>query len=55
MFRKDDEIKEAFNARFVSHELCFYNEMIQRLLLRYKYLNNGENYVEKQCEDVHVK
>jgi hypothetical protein len=47
-FHDDNEIKEAVNTWFASQAASFYNAGIQRLVPRYKCLNNGGNYyVEK--------
>jgi hypothetical protein len=46
-FHNDNEVKEAVNTWFASQAASFYNAEIQKLVARYKCLNNGENYVEK--------
>jgi hypothetical protein len=46
-FHDDSEIKEAVNTWFALQAASFYNAGIQKLVPRYKFLNNGGNYVEK--------
>jgi hypothetical protein len=43
----DDKVKEVINTWFASQAASFYDAGIQKLLSRYKCLNNGGNYVEK--------
>jgi hypothetical protein len=43
----DNEVKEAASMWFASQAASFYNAGIQKLVPRYKCLNNGGNYVEK--------
>jgi hypothetical protein len=43
----DDEINKAVNAWFALQAASFYDAGIQKLVPRYKCLNNRENYVEK--------
>jgi hypothetical protein len=43
----DDEFKEAVNTWSASQAASFYDANIQKLVPRYKCLNNGGNYVEK--------
>jgi hypothetical protein len=46
-FHDVNEVKEAVNTWFASQAVSFYDAGIQKLLPRYKCLNNGGNYVEK--------
>jgi hypothetical protein len=47
----NDEVKEAVNMWFASQAASFYDPGIQKLVPRYdKYLNNGGNYVKKECK-----
>jgi histone-lysine N-methyltransferase SETMAR len=46
-FHDDSEMKEAVNTWFASQAASFYDAEIQKLVLRYKCLKNGGNYVEK--------
>jgi hypothetical protein len=46
-FHDDDEVKETANTWFASQAASFYDAGIQKLMPRYKYLNNGRNFVEK--------
>ena len=49
-FDDDNKVKEAVTTCFASQTASFYNEGIQKLVKCYdKCLNNGGNYVEKQC------
>jgi hypothetical protein len=43
----DSEVKEAVNTWFASQAASFCDTGIQKLVPRYKCLNNGGNYVEK--------
>jgi hypothetical protein len=43
----DDEVKGAVNTWFASQAISFYDAGIQKLVPRYKCLNNGGNYVKK--------
>jgi hypothetical protein len=43
----DDEVKEAVNTWFASQAASFYDAGIQKMVPRYKCLNNGGIYVEK--------
>jgi histone-lysine N-methyltransferase SETMAR len=43
----NDEVKEAVNTWFASQAASFYDAGRQTLVPRYKYLNNGGNYVKK--------
>jgi hypothetical protein len=43
----DKEVKEAVNAWFASQMVSLYDARIQKLVPRYKCLNNGGNYVAK--------
>jgi histone-lysine N-methyltransferase SETMAR len=45
-FRDDSEDKEAVNTWFASQEASFYDAGIQKLVSRYKCLNNSGNYVK---------
>jgi hypothetical protein len=49
-FHDDNEVKEAVNTWFASQTALFYGADIQKMAPRYKCLNNGGNYVEKQCK-----
>jgi histone-lysine N-methyltransferase SETMAR len=42
----DDKVKEAINMWFASQAASFYDAGIQKLVSRYKCLNNSGNYVE---------
>jgi hypothetical protein len=42
-----DEVKDAVNTWFASQAASFYDVGIQKLVPRYKCLNNSGNYVEK--------
>jgi hypothetical protein len=44
---QDDKVKEAINTWFASQAASFYDAAIQKLVPRYKCLNNGGNYVKK--------
>jgi histone-lysine N-methyltransferase SETMAR len=46
-FHDDNEVKEAVNMWFTSQAASFDDAGIQKLVPRYKCLNNGGNYVEK--------
>jgi hypothetical protein len=46
-FHDDNKVKEAVSMWFASQVASFYNAGIQKLVPRYKCLNNGGNYVEK--------
>jgi hypothetical protein len=46
-FHDDSEVKEAVHTLFASQAAPFYDAGIQKLVPRYKCLNNGRNYVEK--------
>jgi histone-lysine N-methyltransferase SETMAR len=43
----DNEVKDAVNTWFATHAASFYDAEIQKLVPRYKCLNNGGSYVEK--------
>jgi hypothetical protein len=43
----DDKVIETINTWSVSQAASFYDAEIQKLVPRYKCLNNGGNYVEK--------
>jgi hypothetical protein len=46
-FHNGNEVEEAVNTWFASPAASFYDAGKQELVLRYKCLNNGANYVEK--------
>jgi hypothetical protein len=46
-FHDDNEAKGAINTWFASQAASFYDAGVQKLVPRYKCLNNGGNYVEK--------
>jgi hypothetical protein len=49
-FHDDNEVKETVNTWSASQTASFYDAGIQKLVPHYdKCLNNGGNYVEKQC------
>jgi hypothetical protein len=45
-----DDVKEAVNTWFASQAASFYDAGIQKLVPRYKCLNNGGNYIENKCK-----
>jgi histone-lysine N-methyltransferase SETMAR len=50
-FDDEDDLKDAVQTWLTSQAAAFYEEGIQKLVLRYdKCLNNGAEYVEKQSE-----
>jgi hypothetical protein len=54
-FNNDENIKRAVQKWLSSQAATFYDEGIQKLVSRYdKCLNNGGNYVEKQCKVWHI-
>jgi histone-lysine N-methyltransferase SETMAR len=46
-FHDDNEVKEDINTLSALQAASFYDAGIQKLVPRYKCLNNGRNYVEK--------
>jgi hypothetical protein len=48
-FHDDNKVKEAVYMWFASQAASFYDAGVQKLVPRYKCLNNGGNYVKKQC------
>jgi hypothetical protein len=46
-FHDDNEVKEAVNMWFASQAASFYDAGIQKLVSRYKCLNNCESYIGK--------
>jgi histone-lysine N-methyltransferase SETMAR len=46
-FHDDSKVKEAIKMWLALQGASFYNAGMQKLLTRYKCLNNGGNYVER--------
>ena len=53
-FDDDDDLKDAVQKWLTSQAAAFYEEGIQKLVPRYKCLNNGGEYAEKYFEECRI-